>query len=295
MFRTVLSVLNNFSSVWNTNAAFAAMVALLQNYINQLVADDQWQQTGTKGATAARHQGRQAFVNLVLQQAQGGFAYATATGNAALKVACKITLSTLNRLSDMELVADARNVHDALMPFVSSMAPYGVSANSLANLQTAANAFTAQSAQPSAAKAIVSVATEDADKTTRLASALLKEQLDPMMMQFMLSQPLFYNQYMAARTILDYGHRKTVILKGGVYNGHHKPLLNALVQVDVVNREKAPDASGAYHISGLAAGTYHLTVSAPGYVTQSKTVTAPAPGTFFTDFVMLKAQGSAAA
>ncbi len=64
-------------------------------------------------------------------------------------------------------------------------------------------------------------------------------------------------------------------LKGNVFNSLNQPIVNAAVQLNYQNISTTTDASGSYSISWLSPGTYQVTVSAPGYLNHTQSVTIP--------------------
>ncbi|GAB4322369.1 MAG: hypothetical protein Kow0074_13860 [Candidatus Zixiibacteriota bacterium] len=67
------------------------------------------------------------------------------------------------------------------------------------------------------------------------------------------------------------------------------PIPNATVAVvGPVDTQTTTDAQGTYTISDLPGGEYEMTVSAPGFVTQNRTITVEAPDPVVEDFVLVQ-------
>ncbi len=292
MFKAILVVLNSFPTVWNSNATINAVVIAFQNLVNGLVSSEQNQRTGTVGVTLSKGQTLDALINIALAVADAGYAYAVSVSNMTLKQSCTLGRSTLARAKDVDVIALCQNVHDAVNPFAASLTTYGATSATIINLQNAINAFSSITGQPANARAAVRVATESIATQVTAGKKMLSEQLDPLMTQFKTSQPVFYEQYFAAREISNIGHRKTVILKGIIYTGSNVPIMNADVKLSgIATRKKITGADGVYKMTRLHVGTYTLTVSVTGFITQTKTLTVTQNGTVTTNFVLVASTG----
>jgi len=293
MFKAILVVLNSFPTVWNSNATINAVVIAFQNLVNGLVSSEQNQRSGTMGVTLTKLQTKDALISVALAVADAGYAYAVSVSNLTLKQSCTLTRTMLIQAKDVDVIALCQNVHDAVNPVVASLATYGATATTLTSLQNAINAFSGASGQPANARAVVKVATGSIATQVAAGKKMLSEQLDSLMTQFKTSQPVFYEQYFAAREISDIGHRKTVSLKGIIYTVGNVPIMNAEIKLSgVAIRKKVTGADGVYKMARLHVGTYTLTVSVTGFVTQTKTITVTQNGTVTTNFVMVAVGGT---
>ena len=292
MMQSTMLILTNFSSAWSANAAITAAVIQYQTHLTAIMNADQLQKTSTIGTTQTKEAAKESLIANTLSIASAGIAYAAATNNLALKASCKIVASDLEKAKDNDLTGLCQNVHDAVNTYIASMASYGATVASLAAMQTSITNFSGMVGKPRAVQTISIDATVDIDQHLRAAKTLLEEQLDTLLVQFQSSSPHFHNQYRAARIIVDYGHRKTVILKGYIYDIHNHVLKGALVTMTgTATHKKFSKLDGSYKFSRLHTGTYTFTVSINGFVTQTKTVTVSQNGTVQTDFVMVAVAG----
>ena len=108
------------------------------------------------------------------------------------------------------------------------------------------------------------------------------------MMQYQNGHEDFFNEYRSARVIVDIGHRHTVILKGFIYDANNHALADVLVALSgKAKYKKFTNATGKYKFTRLHTGSYVLTVSKSGFVTQTKTIEAVTNGAIETDFVLI--------
>ena len=293
MYKAVLAVMNSFNSVWSSNTVIAAIVVSLQNYVNVIVGSEQNQKTGTLGATKNKESLAEALINLAITIASAGKAYAVSVNNVLLKQACSITKSDLARAKTIDLIALCKNLYTAVNPYAASLTPFGADAASLTSFNTAITNFDGNSSQPALARAVVKNATINIALQSTNVSQLLDEQLDLLMVQYQSTNADFYNQYTEARVIHDLRRRKKVTVKGYVYINSNQALTGATVELsgNGITKQKITDATAAFKFMRLNTGTYTITVSAAGYVTQSKTLTAGSPQVLVVDFMLAAAGG----
>jgi hypothetical protein len=202
------------------------------------------------------------------------------------------TKTEITHASDTDADDISQNIHDNLLPFVANTTAYGATTASLTNLQNLINAYSALIGKPALQKSIVSNATITLAQHFSAANALLKNSLDTLMAQYQTSNAVFYNQYNAVRVINDIGHRHSVIITGFIYDNHSHALTNASITLSgAAAHHKITNATGQYKFTRLHPGSFVITVSASGFVTQTKSITVAANGTEHIDFTMAAVAG----
>lgn len=289
MYNAVSQFLNTYNAVWSGNATIAGMVTTFNGHISALNASDMAQKTITNGITQSKQQAKITMAKAAMVIAKAGKAYANATNNYVLAANFIFAQSDILRAKDTDADDICQGIHDALQPFIASTAPYGANAASQTNLQNAINTFSALIGRPRSQRTIVINATLSIAERFEATNTLLKDQLDPIMVQFKTTNAPFYNQYKAARVIVDVGNHHTVILRGFIYDAStNMAVANATVRVSgAANSAKITDATGIYNFVRLQPGDYTLTVSAPGYGMQTKSINVKEDGVVETDFKMI--------
>ena len=289
MFESVLSTMNAFKNVWTANMVISDLVSNVESGVETLLAGEQQQKTSSKGITQKKAQTRSTLEETALAMAHAGRAYGVQINDTQLKVVCKLSASELRNAKAVDLIAVCQNLYDAISSFAADLALYGVTSTSLADFQTAIDAFTKLTGQPASAMAAISAATKSIELQIKTIKNLLDEELDPLMTQFKTSEPIFYTQYMSSRMIHDIGVRHTVRLKGIVYSAGGKALASTLVKLSGASeREKTTAKDGSYKFFRLHTGTYTITIKATGFITQSKTFDVMQNGIVENDFVMVE-------
>ena len=278
-------LLTTYNSSWSTNAIISAIVGTFRTHLGALNANDTLQKTISTGVTLTKVEAKAAMTSAAILTANAGKAYAGVAGNATLLAEMSHTKSEIKEAPDTDADDICQNIHDNLNPYIASTGGYGATTITQTNLQNAINTFSGMIGKPRVQIGIVKNATLTIEQHFTAANNLLKIQLDGVLAQFATSNAPFFNEYTNARVIVDVGHRHTVILKGFIYDTHHTALAGILVELTGAahKHKKLTNATGKYRFTRLTPGTYTITLSAAGYVTQTKSITVSANGTFEND------------
>ena len=289
MMDAVDQLLTTYNSTWSTNLAISNIVATFRAHLGALNANDMLQKTISTGVTLTKAEARAAMISAAILTANAGKAYAGVAGDANLIAQMSHTKSEIKEATDTDADDICQNIHDNLNPYIASTGAYGATTITQTALQNAINTFSGMIGKPRVQIAIVKHATLTIGQHFTAANNVLKIQLDSVLAQFATGNARFLNEYGTARIILDIGHRHTVILKGFIYDIHHTALAGILIELTGATHihKKTTDATGKYRFTRLHAGTYTLTLSAAGYVSQTKVITVSANGTFENDFIMI--------
>ncbi len=288
MMDAVEQLFNANTGIWSANPAVSAAYATFTSHVTAINANDTAQKTSSIGTTQTKATAQMNMAVAAIAVANAGKAYATATGNQVLFDAMNHTKTEIIHASDTDADDICQNIHDNLLPFIANTTAYGATAASLTNLQNLINTYSGMIGKPALQKSIVVNATLTLVQHFAAANALLKNSLDTLMVQYQTSNAVFYNQYKAVRVINDIGHRHSVILTGFVYDNHAHALTGAIVSLTGhAAHQKVTNATGEYKFTRLHIGTYTITVSAAGFVTQVKNLNVTANGTEHNDFNMV--------
>ncbi len=208
MYEGVKATLNNNNSMWASNTALSTCIASFKGYITAINTNSMAQKTSSKGTTQTKQIARLKMIDAALAIANAGKAYATVIKNQILFGAMSYTKTKIIRYADVEVGSICQNIHNAIAPHIGNTSSYGANPASLANLQSLITSYIALLGTTALKKSVVTAATLTLNQTFNAITALLKNQLDPLMEQYKTTNPNFYNQYKIARRINDigYGH-----------------------------------------------------------------------------------------
>jgi len=292
MYDAVLLTLNSNSSTWSSNTAVSAVVTAAQAQVAAINNAQIGQINNSKAFTINKENLKNNLVALALLHADAGRSYATSIGNTVLQQELKTTKTKLFYLTDGQLAPYCQNIYNFVNPLVGSLASYGVTAATLAALQSAINVFLASVGQPHSIRSGAVAYTISIEEQITALNILMKEQLDPLLTQYKTSHAIFHTQYLTDRKLPHTGHRTTVTIVGQIDDASGQPIKNAHVSlVNTTRKRKVTKVDGLYKFARLKPGSYTLSIIANGYVVQTKTITISVPQTVRQNFFMVVTTG----
>jgi hypothetical protein len=177
------------------------------NAVNQNIADikafNQDQSVKTKADTEIKNQSRTEIANLALKIAAGISAIAATNKDTRLKLLANVSPSGLMDMRNSDFIIKARSIHDATIPLVTDLADWGVQSTDIDKLDTLLIDYVSKSPNARNVKVQTKQANSDMKAKIDETAALLRDQLDLMMLPFKNLQPSFYTGYLNARIIID--------------------------------------------------------------------------------------------
>jgi carboxypeptidase family protein len=296
MYQSLLNVLTTFNSSWSTNTAISAVVTTLTSLLGLLGIAGTTQKNATLGITQSKAQARSSLIQMALAHSAAGMAYAASISNTTMRINSKLTESRLNKATDAAFVSLCMSLYNLLNPYASSLTAFGANAATLLAFKNAITAYQPVSQTPKNARAAKKSATLNVGAQLTSIDTLVKEQLDPLMVQFKTTNTDFYNQYMSLRHAATVSHHlKTITLQLHIKTAAGVALPNAEIKLTSIKHKKRKalsKADGSRTFTRLKADTFTIVVSLPGYVTQTQTITVSAPQKLPVNFVMVAATGT---
>jgi hypothetical protein len=293
MYQSLQNVMSMFNGIWTGNAAMNAVVVTLSSLLGLLNLAGTTQKNASKGITQSKAKARAGLIQMAITHSAAGMAYAASIGNTTLQVDSKILESTLSRATDVALADICQTLYNLLNPYAASLTSFGANAATLTAFQTAITAYQPLSQQPKNARSAKKSATLNVLAQLAAIDSLIKEQLDPLMVQFRTTEVDFYNQYMGLRHT---EHTSELLKKVSIFlyvkTATGLVLPNAEIKLSATQgakRNKFSKADGSMHFARLKPDTYTITVTLPGYVTQTQSITATTPQKLSVNFVMVSA------
>ncbi len=201
MYRAVQALLQTTTET----SGVTPLPAKLTAFSGQIAAIDELdlaQIRPTTGPMANRNRLIQETVHAALELAGFARSYAHEQQIEALTSAVQITATDFSRLRLTRRLVLAQQVHDAAAPYVTQLANYGVTAATLADLQTKIDTARTALSQPRNIVALKKAATESMAKAFTAADMLLEIHIDPLVFALRNTSPEFYANYRAARQLV---------------------------------------------------------------------------------------------
>ena len=137
------------------------------------------------------------------------FALGASLGDNEMKAVANLTESKLKTMRDDLLGSRANSIHVFATANAAALIPAGVTAAQLTALNNQKNTWLANTQRPRQLKAVAKGHTVNLLAQIKTIDALLKEQLDKLMLPFKATNPSFYADYTANRVIHDtHGKKK---------------------------------------------------------------------------------------
>jgi hypothetical protein len=217
----VSQVMEDNKASYQTIPAIGAAVADLNDGIEAINTQEELRSSGTKGVTAVKRTAREAMVAAALALAGQMAAYATAIKDEELFGKVDLKVRDFHNKRDTEVGPFCLGIYNTASPLVAALADYGTTPASLADLQTKVTAYTGTIGKPRSKRTSNSAAGKSQEAVFESNRVVLENRLDGLMVQLKPSRPVFYNQYLSARRIVDSpgGHNG----KNGNGNGNGTP------------------------------------------------------------------------
>ena len=272
---SLLKILNLYKPVWTANATFASAVSALDGKISAVSNLQVGQISGSKGIALSKKQTASNLIALTVAHADAGRAYAVSLNDMTLWENLHVTKSSLHLLPSADLAPVCQNVYNLLNPLVANLGGYGIDASSLLALSDAITTNISFVGAPQSARAGAKAYTSSLALQLDSIDSFIELQLSPLMTQYKISEPVFYDAYVAARKLITRGHRTkveltVVVTQAGALAEH------AIVKLPVNGKphKKVTDATGKVRYRLTPPLNATVSVELSGFATQTKTVVA---------------------
>jgi Carboxypeptidase regulatory-like domain len=196
------------------------------------------------------------------------FAYASATANNTLKQEVNFSVSRMTRGNEDQFISRCRNIHTKGVENIAVLPDYGITNQTLSDLQTAIDEYIAKSPKTRTAKSNRKTMNANLTALFKQADTVLKEQMDKLIVAFRADHPDFVKTYEANRIIVDAGSTATQ-LKGKVTGqADGLPIKDVTVKVVEANLTVLTDAKGEYLVKPIIVGKYTVTFSKEGFTSR---------------------------
>ena len=278
MYRAVEQHCDDNSAITGTVTAFQTALDDFKAKIAALISTEQLLGTPLKGIAVDKTVLKQSLCQQAADVASLVYAFAAATGNNTLLEEVNFPITKLLRLRDDQLAPRCQDIYDISTANMPGAKDYGLKQPMLDGLQTAITGYAAQTPKPRLA--VSERKTHNANITTLIkeADAILKNQIDKMMVSFKTDHPDFVSEYESNRHIIDPSTTSTKLSGIVTLTGEEKPIKNATVtvtgtsgQATGTTRSTTTSATGKYTLKPLPPGDYTITITAPGYKNYEET------------------------
>lgn len=254
------------STVVATIPNLNGLLTTLQSLISQIQAASQLQVVDKTGVKVAKEELKGNLILIAGDVARRLSAYAAIVNNDGLLNEVHYSDAELMKLSEERLKEVGQVIYDRGIVNVTAAATYGLTAQLMASLLTALNAFNAAIPKPRLTVAERRQATEQLVRLFKDVDVLLKK-VDILVDIVKLSQPNFHTGFKTVRVLVERGERKrmlTVTVLDLLSNEPIKGVTCRLVRGEDVFLKKS-SVKGNFFLKSMPEGTYQMSVSKSGY------------------------------
>jgi len=202
MYVASRATLHKYQNIWTTLPGFAESVDDIDTQLAIITSLAQVQASPNGGA-ALKKTAKQSLVGTAFQIAAATRAFAVVNKNAELAAQLDYSEYDLGKGRPQEVVARCRNLWSTATDNLQASAAFGVTAAKLTSLKQRINAFEAADPKPRNGRTATKAATDSLPPAFAQVDEILNDCLDGLMAQFKDSSSEFYNEYFAARTVVD--------------------------------------------------------------------------------------------
>lgn len=285
MYQAVIDYLKKNAGITGPLPQFAVLFLALEQNLGKLILLGQELSSDRSGVTVTKKD-QQADIEMRSVNLSGKMvAFATLENNKELLTLIKLTKSTLHSSKDNELVAHSLKLCDAAEANLPNLAAYDVTQVEITALKDLCASFLVIIPKPGESK-------KDKTEVLKAFKNLLKDtdallaKIDAIMLIVRYSNPDFYAHYISSRIVVNTGARTLALQckvtdaltgKGQagatvVFEPGNGTAMKTKGGADLVKTVKKASVKGGLNLKTLPAGTYLVTVSKEGYVTQTVTV-----------------------
>ncbi|QQS36223.1 MAG: hypothetical protein IPM56_18610 [Ignavibacteriales bacterium] len=207
MFDAVTTLLDANTAKTAAITNFAPALLEFKNLKAEIVINDGLKSTVTTGKAANKAAAESDLIDATMVIASAISALGASTGNNFLKELGDVNKTKLVRMRDTQLAAYCTTMHTEANSNAAALAGYGITQVMIDEYEEKKDLFAGSSGVRESSAATKVAATQAVVDRFVDADTLLLEQMDKMMEFFRTSDTMFYDEYHAARRVIDLGVR----------------------------------------------------------------------------------------
>lgn len=233
----------------------------------------------TGGYASEKQKAKTALSGIIFGLTSSVHSFAVDTKNDVLLEEFDLSVSRINKLSDVNFVNYAKTLSHTLEQYAEQLKPYQVTADELVNLTAETKLYSQLLLKPAEERKERAIATENIKKTVTKVLSLLSDSIDFDMEHYKDAEPAIYEKYSKLREIDDSATHALSII--GTVRGHETEI-QVLSHVRVTAKFKVGSAlkeersvtssKGNYQFKGIPDGKCTVTFELEYYDTLVKEI-----------------------
>jgi hypothetical protein len=201
MLTTLEEFLTTNLSSFENKPAIMVVIEELKTKNAKIRSLNQSQSVSTEADYAIKSADEDALIATAVKVSDGLMVIAATIHDARLKIDGKISQWDLSRMRKDDMYVRLKQLNVTALPFVNQLLPLGISQTEVESLDTESTRLMKVKPVINNIIAKTSKATADLGQTITDINALVREMLDPLMLEFKLLNPTLYGEYLNARKI----------------------------------------------------------------------------------------------
>jgi len=195
-------LIDNQSSFANKPAILSCMATLKEKNAG-IESLSQAQAISTKADFLIKGDDKKSLIDTAIKISDGMKGHAAATQDTRLKVEAEISRWDMNRMRENDLVIRLKRLHEVALPLATYLLESGISQAEIDSLDTNSDKLMKTNPAIQNVKAKTTQATAEMGQTVVDTNNMLRDTLDPLMLQFKTLNATLYGEYQNARKIID--------------------------------------------------------------------------------------------
>ncbi len=211
MYRSLGSVFQSNVLLISDLPVIVTAVKKLNTTVEQIDTVNEKYLLAIGGKTETKNLAEDALLEDVMPIKSALYALGVAAGNEELKSLSAGSESSLKKMRDPDFLARCKMIKKEAVTRLTELAPYKITESMLTELQERIDVFEEALVGKDSGFTNRSALRKELSEKFDAADAIIEHELDTMMELLKKSQPLFYDQYQAARAIRDLGSSHKVV------------------------------------------------------------------------------------
>ena len=159
------------------------------------------QSVSTEADFVIKNYDEDALITTAVKVSDGLKVIAATNKDSRLKIEAKVSEWDLGRMRKDDLYVRLKQLHATALPFASQLLSLGILQSEIDSLDTESTKLSNAKPVINNLKAKTTLATSDLNNTIKNINTVVRETLDPLMLEFKLQNPTLYGEYLNARKI----------------------------------------------------------------------------------------------
>ncbi|MFA7418796.1 MAG: hypothetical protein WCZ90_03845 [Melioribacteraceae bacterium] len=211
MYRTLNSVFQSNVLLISDLPVLTTAINKLNTTVEQIDTVNEKYLLAVGGKTETKNLAEDALLEDVMPIKSALYALGIATGNEELKSLSVGSESSLKKMRDGDFLAKCKMIKKEAVTRSTDLSPYKITESMLTELQEKIDEFEEALGGKDSGLTNRSALRKELSEKFDEADAIIEHEIDTMMELVRKSQPLFYDQYQAARAIRDLGSSHKVV------------------------------------------------------------------------------------